>query len=199
MSDQGVLIAVIATLIVLGLVAGWAVVAGMKRRRARQLTAQLEDQFGPEYQRAREKYGREADRELTKRVDRVRRLHLTPLKAEAREGFSAAWRSTQTRFVDDPQLAVAEADRLIIDVMEARGYPMVDFERRAADISVEHPQVVSDYRAAHEIAVRSRNHEASTEELRKAMVHYKALFQDLLVRPAHEPAREMEETATSRR
>jgi len=181
MSDQATLVIAIAAVVVLGLV-GWAVWAGMKRRRA---TA-LHDRFGPEYARAREQFGKKAEQELEKRVERVHRLHLRPLGAEARDSFAAAWHTAQARFVDDPQLSVAEADRLIMDVMEARGYPMTDFERRAADISVEHPHVVSDYRAAHAIAERSRRREASTEDLREAMIHYKALFQDLLATGAPE-------------
>lgn len=147
------------------------------RRRRADL---LRDRFGPEYDEARHQYGPKAEKELEKRVERVHRLHLRPLSAEARTSFESAWRDTQARFVDDPSLAVAEADRLIKDVMEMRGYPMADFERRAADISVEHPAVVSDYRAAHEIAVKGREGRASVDELRRAMVHYKALFQDLL-------------------
>jgi hypothetical protein len=120
------------------------------------------------------------DQRLDERVRRVNRLHLRPLGDSAREAFAGAWHSTQARFIDDPRLAVAEADRLIIDVMESRGYPMADFERRAANISVEHPHVVSDYRAAHAIAERTQRGAATTEELREAMVHYKALFHELL-------------------
>ena len=176
MNEQmGVLIAVMAAVVVVALV-GWAVWSATKKRRARA----LHEKFGPEYEHAREEYGAKAEHELEKRMERVNRLHLRPLGAEARDTFDAAWRTAQARFVDDPRLAVAEADRLIKDVMEARGYPMTDFERRAADISVEHPHVVSDYRAAHAVAVHSRQGQASTEDLRKAMMHYKALFQDLL-------------------
>jgi len=175
MSDQAILITVVAVLAAMSLVA-WAVWAESKRRRARA----LHERFGPEYAQARQEYGRQAEQELEKRVRRVNRLHLRPLRAEARDEFAVAWRSTQARFVDDPRLAVAEADRLITDVMEARGYPMADFERRAADISVEHPRVVSDYRTAHAIAERSGRGDTTTEDLREAMVHYKAMFQDLL-------------------
>jgi hypothetical protein len=110
----------------------------------------------------------------------VEKFSIRPLGAAERERFISEWRSVQSRFVDDPKGAVTEADKLVIRVMQARGYPMSDFEQRAADISVDHPQVVDNYRAAHEIALRHRRGESTTEDLRNAMLYYRSLFEDLL-------------------
>jgi hypothetical protein len=161
----------------------------------RERTKRLRSKFGPEYDRAIDRYGnqRRAEDDLTHREKRVEKLHLRQLDAAESERFSDAWRAEQARFVDQPREAVANADRLVRDLMKARGYPMGDFEQRAADISVDHPRVVEHYRAAHELAVRDANGQASTEDLRQAMVHYRALFEDLLdrrVRSTHEPIRD---------
>src|SRR5262249_43047611 len=136
--------------------------------------------FGPEYDLAHERYGKQADHELQGRVKRVERLSLRPLSSEQIEKFSASWRDALKRFIDDPALAVAEADRLMLDILEARGYPTGDVDRRSADLSVDHPNVVSDYRKAHAIADKSKSGLASTEELRESMVHYRTVFQDLV-------------------
>jgi len=142
----------------------------------------LRGKFGPEYERLVREHGdpRHAERELGDRIERVKQLHITPLAPEHRRRFAEAWRSDQARFVDDPKGAVVEADRLVADLMQVRGYPVGDFEQRAADVSVDHPHVVQNYRTAHDIAVREQRGEASTEDLRVAMVHYRALFDDLL-------------------
>ena len=154
-----------------------AVVATRKRR-----TDELHSKFGPEYERLVRQHGdpQHAERELADRMDRVKHLQIRPIDAEHRRRFAEAWRSDQARFVDDPKGAVVEADRLVADLMQVRGYPVGDFEQRAADVSVDHPHVVQNYRAAHDIAMREQRGEASTEDLRAAMVHYRALFEDLL-------------------
>jgi hypothetical protein len=126
-----------------------------------------------------------AEAELAKREQRVARLNITALAPADAARFSQAWNALQSRFIDNPKGVVAEADHLVRDLMEKRGYPMGDFERRAADISVDHPDVVTTYRAAQAIAVRDERGEADTEELRKAVVHYRTLFDELLeVKPA---------------
>jgi hypothetical protein len=148
----------------------------------RQQTERLRGRFGPEYDRAIQEQGaqRRAEAELEAREKRVEQLDIHPLPPAERRRFTDAWHSVQARFVDDPAGALKEADRLVTEVMQARGYPMSDFEQRAADISVDHPRVVENYRTAREIVVRNERGQASTEELRKAMIHYRALFEDLL-------------------
>ena len=149
-------------------------------RKAR--TARLKRRFGPEYERAlRGSDDRAtAEQELSAREARVKRFHIEELPAGARTRYMEEWRTVQTRFVDQPQNAVVEADHLVENVMRDRGYPMTDFEQRAADLSPDHPGVVQNYRAAHAIATRSERGEVSTEDLRQAMVHYRTLFTDLL-------------------
>jgi hypothetical protein len=120
---------------------------------------------------------------LAARQERVQQLHLRPLPADEQRRYAEAWRRTQARFVDDPAGAINEADTLIGRVMQARGYPVGDFEARAADLSVDHPQVVRNYRAAHQLAQASGRGQASTEDLRQALVHYRALFEELLETP----------------
>jgi hypothetical protein len=147
-----------------------------------QKTRQLRARFGSEYDRSLQETGnrRHAEAELAKREERVAHLDIRPLMPDDRARFSNAWRSVQAQFVDDPGRSIAEADRLVTEVMRVRGYPVADFEQRAADISVDHPRVVDNYRAAYAIARRSGRGEANTEDLRQAMVHYRALFEDLL-------------------
>ncbi len=148
----------------------------------RQRSLRLKRRFGPEYDLAVSEYhGRtKAEAELLKREHRVARLTIVPLTAADAARFSQAWSALQSRFIDSPKGVVAEADQLVREVMVKRGYPMGDFERRAADISVDHPAVVSNYRAAQVIAARDAAGEADTEELRKAVVHYRTLFDELL-------------------
>jgi len=165
-----VILAVVAVLIIV-----WA---AMKKRRS----AQLRERFGPEYDRVVKKEGdeRKAERVLAFREDRREKFKIRPLTAADRSSFATRWNEVQARFVDDPRGAVTVADSLVTDVMQARGYPIGEFEQRAADISVDHPVVVENYRAAHDIALRHSSGRASTEDLRQAMVHYRALFQELL-------------------
>lgn len=149
------------------------------RRRHTEL---LRTRFGPEYERSLREKGNatRAEEELKRRLDRVSHLDLHPLPEPARQRYWERWLGVQRTFVDDPRFAVTAADDLISDVMKARGYPAETFEQRAADISVNYPRVVAEYRVAHEIARRNRNDEASTEELRKAIKSYRALFEELL-------------------
>lgn len=143
----------------------------------------LRQRFGPEYQRAVEATGNpmRAEAELEARARRVGKYQIQPLSPDDGVRFSTAWRQLQGRFVDDPDGAVREADRLVTDLMATRGYPMTDFDRRAEDLSVDHPQVVSHYREAHEIATRPNDRgRVTTEDLRQAVMHYRALFEELL-------------------
>lgn len=171
-----VLIAIIVVVVVFA--AGIALWAYLRQR-----TRKLHDRFGPEYDRTILELGgrRKAEEALEKREKRVDRFHIRPLQTADQAQFSEQWRQVQSRFVDNPKLAVGEADKLVGDLMSVRGYPMADFDQRAADISVDHPQVVENYRAAHGIALRHRRGEATTEDLRQAMVHYRTLFDDLMV------------------
>lgn len=151
----------------------------------------LERHFGPEYERTVERFGSrgKAERELKERQDRVEKLEIVPLTRQEAARFDEAWGQLQARFVDDPKSSLAQADSLVRELMHQRGYPMGDFERRAADISVHHPVVVEHYRAAHDIALRDARGEADTEAQRQALIHLRALFAELLEtgepRPAH--------------
>jgi hypothetical protein len=149
---------------------------------SRRRSIRLQDRFGPEYERAvsRADTPAEAEAELEAREVRLGRLDIRPLEPDERERFLLEWKEVQARFVDDPTGAVGAADRLVSEVMLARGYPMDDFERRAADVSVDHPNVVENYRAAHAVFLTTKERKAQTEELRKAFVHYRALFAELL-------------------
>lgn len=149
-------------------------------------SARLRSRFGTaEYERAITEGGsrRRAEAQLNEREKRVKSFHLRELSSADRSRFEANWMAVQQDFVDGPIGAVAEADQLLGTVMAARGYPVADFEQRAADISVDHPQVTENYRAAHEIALRQVNGKATTEDLRRAMIHYRALFDDLVGAP----------------
>jgi hypothetical protein len=177
--------AVILTLVILGLAAAvWFV---LRRRRSQHLRSR----FGPEYQRAIQDFGSQARAEeaLAKREKRLERLSLHPLTPEDANQFDKRWHELQARFVDDPAASIHEADTLICEVMQARGYPMTDWERRAEDISVHHPAVVQNYRTAHEIAMRHENGQASTEDLRHALVCYRDLFDEMLEAEVIEPRR----------
>jgi hypothetical protein len=167
-------------LIVVLIAAAMSVVAWLVMRR--QKSAHLKRRFGAEYDRAVNELGgrAKAEADLTKRQQRVARLTITPLTQADAVRFSHQWNTLQGRFVDNPKGVVTEADLLVRELMEKLGYPMGDFELRAADISVDFPAVVSTYRAAQAIAVRDARGEADTEELRKAVVHYRTLFDELL-------------------
>jgi hypothetical protein len=162
-----------------------AVLAWLYVRKRRSTTAGLRQRFGPEYERAVREQGseRKAEAKLTDREKRVEKLNLRDLDPMEHERFSKEWKSVQSRFVDSPKGAVTEADDLVSSLMKTRGYPVSDFDQRAADISVDHPRVVENYRSAHEIALRVGKDEATTEELRTAMIHYRSLFEELVQAP----------------
>lgn len=168
--------------LVVVLVAGVTAFLWHRRRRTERLRTQF---GGAEYARAVEKGGtrRHGEAGLEERAQRVEGFHVRPLAASDRAHFVESWRGVQARFVDGPAGAVTEADHLLGDVMSTRGYPVSDFEQRAADISVDHPMVLENYRAAHEIALRQTRGQASTEDLRQAMVHYRTLFDELVNEP----------------
>jgi hypothetical protein len=159
-----------------------AVALGVLLLMSRRRSDHLRSRFGPEYQRALDETGdrRRAERELERREKRVERLHIHPLSPRYRDQFVAAWRNDQAQFVDDPSGAVTEAGRLVQEVMKYRGYPVSDLDCRVEDISVDHPHLVQNYRAARDLAERNRRGQANTEELRKALVYYRALFEELL-------------------
>lgn len=167
--------------LVVAIVVAFAVIAWLYVRRRRTTTAELRERFGPEYERAVREHGseRRAEAQLADREKRVEKLKIRDLDPTERERFSGQWHSLQSRFVDDPKGAVTEADALVSALMQARGYPVADFNQRAADISVDHPQVVANYRSAHQIALRLGKGEASTEDLRTATIHYRSLFEEL--------------------
>jgi FtsZ-interacting cell division protein ZipA len=173
--DMRILVIAIAVAILVILLAAWAL--ARKRR-----SAQLRQRFGPEYERVLHQHGDagRAETVLEEREKRMQGLEIRRLDGASRHRYGEDWWNVQRHFVDDPRAAVGEADELVSRLMSARGYPMADFEQRAADISVDHPQVVENYRAAHHIALRHQRGETSTEDLRKAMVHYRSLFQELL-------------------
>jgi hypothetical protein len=167
------IIAAIGILLALGIAAylEWG------RRRSNH----LRDRFGSEYEHVTDSEGRRGgERALREREERVNKLQIRELTNDQLQSFGRDWRNVQNHFVDDPERTIAEADSLVQKVMDARGYPLAGFDRQAEDISVDHPEVVSNYRAAHDVAEASRNHSATTEDLRQAMIHYRSLFSDLL-------------------
>ncbi|HZU27677.1 MAG TPA: hypothetical protein VFA04_19255 [Bryobacteraceae bacterium] len=175
--------------IVLIVIAVAAIVFAAVMYFQRQRTQRIRGKFGPEYDRlAAERGARTAETELVRREERVRKYHIRELTRDERDRFAASWRETQARFVDDPRLAVSQADELVTRLMNTRGYPMRDFDQRAEDLTVDHPAVVQNYRAAHAIAVRDKQSAVNTEDLRRAMVHYRSLFEDLLGQPVMEHA-----------
>jgi hypothetical protein len=168
------IVIVVAAVIIVGAIA-WS--AARARRRQG-----LQERFGSEYDRtvADAPNRREAEANLSEREKRREQFDIRSLDQSSRDRYASEWQNTQARFVDDPEAAVGEADRLIQRVMLERGYPVDDFEQRANDLSVDHPDVISNYRAAHGISVANDRGKASTEDLRTAMVHYRALFAELL-------------------
>jgi hypothetical protein len=178
--------------IVIAIVVMIAVGIGIWLFTRKRRTERLRTQFGGvEYTRAVQEGGgrRKAEAALDKRADRVEGMHIRPLAAGDRARFVESWGRVQARFVDGPGGAVTDADKLLGDVMSTRGYPVSDFEQRAADISVDHPRVLENYRAAHETALRQTRGQASTEDLRQAMIHYRTLFEDLVAEPQAQAAR----------
>ena len=166
-------------------------------RRRRKTTAGLRTRFGAEYDQAVVTHGseRKAEANLADRETRVEGLKIRELGAAERERFVADWHVVQSRFVDHPKGAVTEADELVSSLLKARGYPVADFDQRSADLSVDHPQVVENYRAAHDIALRHERGEAGTEDLRQAMIHYRSLFDDLVSETEMSPAASVSTTA----
>jgi hypothetical protein len=173
MNPTTAVVIVVALLVVLAI--AWMM---FRVRRTQDLRAH----FGPEYDRMLHERGNQAraEAELAERERRVKRLSIRPLPRDASQRYSQMWNAQQARFVDEPKAAVVEADHLVEEVMKERGYPVGEFDQRVADISVDHPRVVENYRAAHEITLREQRGQASTEDLRAAMVHYRDLFRELL-------------------
>ena len=169
------IVILVLVLLVVAAVAAYLMAQAKKRKH-------LQSTFGPEYDRTVEGSGkrREAERELAEREERRRSLDIRPLPESERMAFADRWRSTQGDFVDHPEMAVRQADLLVAEVMSRRGYPVGDFDQMSRDVSVDHADVVHEYRAAHEISELNDRKQASTEQLRQAMVHYRALFTDLL-------------------
>jgi hypothetical protein len=174
MHPKVIVMAVVVALIIVAAVALYI-------RQRKHTSAGLRARFGTEYGRAVQQHGseRKAEAKLADREARVELLKIRDLDSTERDSYRAQWQTVQSRFVDDPKGAVTEADELVCSLMQARGYPVSDFEQRAADISVDHPRVVENYRSAHSIALQLDSGEASTEELRTAMVQYRSLFDDL--------------------
>lgn len=182
---------IVVALIVIAIIVIAIVWIGIRRRR-------LQSRFGPEYERVAEQTGSKwrADSELRSRQQRRQKLQIRPLEPQRRDRYVQEWRQLQADFVDQPYEAVAQADTLVTQVMRERGYPMEDFEQHANDLSVDYPEMVDNYRGAHAIATRQKS--ANTEDLRKAMLHYRNLFDELLGGQA-QPEREPQEAAVRER
>jgi FtsZ-interacting cell division protein ZipA len=175
-------------LIAIGAIVLAAVVVRMITVRRR--SSELRDRFGPEYDRVAEDMDdrKEVEEELKHRVERREQFDIKPLPEDSKERYMESWRDLQAQFVDDPKGAIGTADKLLKSVMAERGYPIEDFDQRAADLSVDHPKVVQNYREGHRIAEESKNNGTSTEDLRQALKHYRELFEEL-VGPTPEHAR----------
>lgn len=182
--DTTVIVIIFAiSIVIIGTIA-YFYIQGQKREQ------ELRERFGPEYHRARMREGSKSDAvdELRRRERRVERFQPTDLAPEDRARFSERWRDVQAAFVDEPARSLNDADVLVTEVMVARGYPMSDFEERAADLSVDYANLVANYRAGHDIALANQRGNADTEDIRQAFLYYRAMFDELL-RPAAEPAR----------
>jgi len=182
--DQNRMLVLIAIVVIAVIVIAAIAFVTSRRRRSQK----LRERFGPEYDRVVRQEGdpRKAEGVLEFRQKRREKFHIRRLSAADRSSFAVRWNEVQARFVDDPRGAVTVADSLVTDVMQSRGYPIGEFEQRAADLSVDYPLIVENYRAAHAIAMRHSEGKASTEDLRQAMVHYRVLFQGLLEEPRTE-------------
>jgi hypothetical protein len=172
--STGLLVAIV---VIAAVVLVAALLVGQQQR-----TRRLRDRFGPEYQRtvARSGNQRAGEAELAEREQRRGRFEIVELEPSARSRYLEVWRVTQGKFVDDPAAATREADELVSNVMRDRGYPVDEFEQRADDISVDHPRVAENYRAAHAVSLANERGLASTDDLRQAFVHYRSLFEELL-------------------
>jgi hypothetical protein len=172
--DTVVLVVIVVALVVVALLAFLA----LRQRRSQR----LQEQFGPEYGRTLARTGdrRATETDLTAREKRRRDLDIVELEPAARDRYLGEWRAAQNRFVDDPAAATREADVLVAKVMRDRGYPVDDFDQRATDVSVDHPQVAENYRAAHAVSRANEKGLASTDDLRQAFVYYRSLFAELL-------------------
>ncbi|MDR3576887.1 MAG: hypothetical protein P4L50_23725 [Anaerolineaceae bacterium] len=174
MNTTYIIIAVVLLLVIL-----FALVVPVTRRKR---SDHYHERFGPEYDHTVQNLGDEkkAQNDLDERIRHVEALDIRPLPVNERQHYLAEWNAVQSQFVDEPGQAAVQADRLIMEVMQARAYPVADFEQRAADISVSYPALVSNYRAARQIAIKNESHQASTEELRQALIYYRSLFEELL-------------------
>ena len=182
-----IIIAFFASAVIVAIGMGIWLVSTKRRTKA------LRSKFGPEYNRMARAEGdaERAEQLLQKREKRVEKLDIKPLTDRQRNDFADKWEHAQARFVDDPEAAVANADVLVQEVMNVRGYPVTDFEQRVADVSVDHPAVVQNYRLAHRIAMRHERQDVGIEKLREAMIHYRALFADLLHDGGLQPVRQV--------
>jgi len=173
--DTKYIIAVVLILVVLGVILAAIFIP-------RQRSKRFQNKYGPEYDRTVKTMGNEkkAQTEMDQRQQHVDTLNIRPLSDSERERYLADWTKIQAKFVDQPGQATVEADHLIMEVMKVRAYPVSDFEQRAADISINYPALVSNYRAAREIAIKNEQHSANTEELRQALIYYRSLFDELL-------------------
>jgi FtsZ-interacting cell division protein ZipA len=175
MNTTYLIIGVVVVLVIIGLILG---VVSSRRQRSKR----FHKKYGTEYDHTIEVMGNEkkAQTEMDERQKHVETLNIRPLSLSERERYLAEWKAVQNKFIDQPGQATVEADHLIMEVMKVRAYPVSDFEQRAADISITYPELVSNYRAAREIAIKNERHQANTEELRQALVYYRALFDELL-------------------
>jgi hypothetical protein len=178
--DTRIMILLVIALVAIALI----VMVPLLRKRK---SDRLKQRFGPEYDRTvKEQRAQRAETVLAEREQRVKKFAIRPLTRDDRERYVVEWTQVQKHFVDDPTVAVGDADKLVTNVMAARGYPMGNFEQRAADVSVNYPEVVQNYRSARSIVVRHSRGQASTEELRQAMVYFRSLFDELLDLPKTE-------------
>jgi hypothetical protein len=194
MQNINPLVWVLIGVVVVAAIAAWLIYRGRR-------TAALRDKFGDEYDRTLETAGgrTKAEAALEERQERVAKLDIRPLAERERVEFSRDWRNTKAVFVDSPVEAVHHADRLLADIMQARGYPMADFDRRYEDLTVDHGEVARHYREGHEIVLRHGRGESTTEELRRAMIHFEALFDDLVNEvPEDSEARPVRSSARAR-
>jgi len=174
--DPRFIITVVVVVMIVGIIVG----VYLERRKKHSLA--LRNQFGTEYNRAVIVHGTEqkAEAKLADRATRVEKLNIRELAPTERARFLAEWQAVQSRFVDHPKGAVTEADELVTALLVARGYPVAEFDQRAADLSVDHPLVMENYRSAHAVVVRPGGVQATTEELRAAMIHYRSIFDELV-------------------